>query len=376
LCAVAPSVELLVGARVLQAIGAAAVTPTSLGLLLPVFPPQQRPAAIGGWAAVGAVGAAAGPPLGGLLTELSWHWIFIVNVPLAFAGALIGARVLPEIRDPSRPRLPDALGTTFLIAAVALVTLGLVRGPDWGWDTRVVGCFVAAAALTIAFTIRSSRHESPVLELEILRVRAFALASAGAAAFFAAFAAMLLSNVIFLTSVWDYSTIEAGLALTPGPLAAAALARMSGKVAATVGPGRVGALGATLFAVGSAWWIWRIDVTPSYAADFLPGMLIGGIGVGLVLPSFTVAAAATLPPTRIATGIGAQTMFRQIGAALGVAAFVAILGTPAPDEVLGAFDDTRWFIILAAAATAVSLIAIGPPRARPVAVQPAEAPAS
>jgi EmrB/QacA subfamily drug resistance transporter len=374
LCAAAPSIELLVGARVLQAAGAAAVTPTSLGLLLPMFPPERRPAAIGGWAAVGAVGAAAGPPLGGLLTELSWHWIFIVNVPLAFAGAMVGRRVLPEIRDPARPPLPDALGTSFLVAAVGLLTLGLVRGPDWDWDARVLASMGAAAVLTAAFVLRSSRHASPVLELPILRVRAFALASVGAATFFGAFAAMLLSNVLFLTSVWGYSTIEAGLALTPGPLAAAVLARLSGGVASRYGPGRVGALGALLFALGSAWWIWRIGLEPSYWADFLPGMLIGGMGVGLVLPSFTMAAAATLPPARIATGIGAQTMFRQIGGALGVAAFVAILGTPAHDEVLGAFDDTRWFMVAAAIATAVALMGIVSPR-RTAAPAPEAAPA-
>jgi Na+/melibiose symporter-like transporter len=216
--------------------------------------------------------------------------------------------------------------------------------------------------------LRSNRHASPVLELPILRVRAFALASVGAATFFGAFAAMLLSNVLFLTSVWGYSTIEAGLALTPGPLAAAVLARVSGGVAARFGPGRVGALGALLFALGSAWWIWQVGPEPSYWADFLPGMLIGGMGVGLVMPSFTMAAAATLPPARIATGIGAQTMFRQIGGALGVAAFVAILGTPAQGEVLGAFDDTRWFMVAASVATAVAMVGIVAPR-------PAAAPA-
>ena len=358
LCAAAGSVELLVAARVLQAIGAAAVTPTSLGLLLPAFPPEKRPAVIGGWAALGAVGAAAGPPLGGLLTELSWHWIFIVNVPLALPAAVAAVRVLPEIRDPDRPALPDALGSVLLIAAVTLLTLGLVRGPAWDWDLRVVACFVAAVALTVAFALRSARHASPVLELSILRVRAFALSSVAAALFFAAFASMLLSNVIFLTSVWGYSALEAGFALTPGPLAAAVLAPIAGRLAARVGPGRVGGIGSLVFALASLWWIWLIGLEPDYVVDFLPGMLIGGAGVGLVLPSFTVAAAATLPPARLATGIGAQTMFRQVGAALGVSAFVAILGTPARDQVLGAFDDTRIFMVAAAAAGALVLFAV------------------
>jgi EmrB/QacA subfamily drug resistance transporter len=374
LCAAAPSIEFLVAARVVQAVGAAAVTPTSLGLLLPAFPPERRAAAIGGWAAVGAIGAASGPPLGGLLTEISWHWIFIVNVPLALAAALAALRVLAEIRDPSKPPLPDALGTALLIGAVWLTTLALVRGPDWDWDARVIASFAAAAVLAAASVLRSSRHSAPVLELSILRGPAFALESTSAALFFSAFAAMLLSSVLFLTEVWHYSALKAGLAISPGPLAAAALAPVSGRVAGEVGPGRVGALGGLLFVAGALWWIWQIGGEPAYASEFLPGMLIGGVGVGLVLPSFTTAATVTLPPTRLATGIGAQTMFRQIGAALGVAAFVAILGTPSPDKVLGAFDGTRAFMAISAGLAAVALILIPrghrtppsqPPPARP-----------
>lgn len=357
LCAAAPTLGLLVAARVLQGAGAAAVTPTSLGLLLPAFSPQRRASAMGGWAAIGAVGAAAGPPLGGFLTEISWHWIFIVNVPLAATAAIAAVRVLKELRDPDRPALPDALGAGLLIAAVSLATLGLVKGPGWGWDLRVVGSFAVAAALGAWFVARSRRHPTPVLELEIVRVPAFALASASAALFFAAFAAMLVSNVIFLTSVWHYSSLEAGLALTPGPLAAAASAPISGRLASRFGPGRIGALGGAMFAAGSVWWIAVVGLHPAYLGTFLPGMLIGGTGVGLVLPSFTIAATATLAPARLATGVGALTMFRQIGATFGISAFVAILGTPAAGEVLAAFNHTRVFMVAAAGIAALALLA-------------------
>jgi EmrB/QacA subfamily drug resistance transporter len=373
LCAVAPSLELLIGARVLQAGGAAAVTPTSLGLVLPAFPVERRPAAIGGWAAIGAIGAASGPPLGGLLAEVSWHWIFLVNVPLALGAALAAVRVLSEIRDPARPPLPDALGTVLGIASIGVLTLGLVKSSDWSWDLRVVMSLAAAGALAAAFVARSARHPAPVLELSIVRVPAFALASASAALFFAAFAAMLLSSVIFLTEVWQFSSLKAGLALTPGPLAAAVLAPLSARLTARVGPGPVGALGALAFALGSLWWIWRIGVRPDYLTEFLPGMVVGGIGVGLVLPSFSVAATATLPAERLATGIGAQTMFRQIGATIGVAAFVAILGTPAHAQVLDAFDRTRVFMVASAGVAALALAFI---RARrdTIAPQPELAP--
>lgn len=354
LCALAPSLGFLIAARVLQGAGAAAVTPTSLGLLLPAFPPERRAMAIGGWAAIGAVGAASGPPLGGLLTQISWHWIFIVNVPLALIAAVAAVRVLAEVRDPAKPPLPDALGTVLLIASISLLTLTLVKATDWSW-APLVALLAAGVVLAVAFVVRSSRHPAPVLELSILRVPAFALASASAALFFAAFAAMLLSNVIFLTSVWHYSSLTAGLALTPGPLAAAMCAPLSARLTGRLGPGPVGAIGALAFALGSLWWIWQVGLEPHYATAVLPGMVVGGSGVGLVLPAFSVAATATLPPARLATGIGAQTMFRQLGGTLGVAAFVAILGTPAPEQVLSAFNHTRVFMVLSAGLAALAL---------------------
>jgi EmrB/QacA subfamily drug resistance transporter len=365
LCAAAPTLGFLIGARVLQGAGAAAVTPTSLGLLLPSVPPARRAAAIGGWAAIGAVGGASGPVLGGLLTELSWHWIFIVNVPLTLIVLVASPRVLPEIRDPARPPLPDGPGTVILIAAVAAATLGLVQGPAWQWDIRVIGCFLGAAALAAVFTVRSTRHRSPVLDLAIVRVPAFALASLSATLFFASVAAMLLSNVLFLTGVWHYSVLDTGLALTPGAVIAAAFAPLAGRVSSRAGAGLVGSLGATLFALGSLLWILLIGIHPLYLTRFLPTALISGVGIGITLPAFTIAASATLPPQRLSTGIGALTMFRQIGGTLGVAAFVAILGTPVLSSVIGAYDATREFILAGGAATAVVLLLIRRPARAP-----------
>src|SRR5215470_10608835 len=184
LCAVAPNLQLLIAARVLQAAGAAAVTPTSLGLLMPVLPPQKRPVAIGGWAAIGAVGAAVGPPLGGVLTDIDWKWIFLINVPIALVTAVIAWRRLDEVRDPAKPQLPDMVGTLLLIASVTLINLGLVKGPDWGWDARAEGSMVGAVLLAVVFVMRSRRHSAPVLELSIMRVPAFALACVSATLFF------------------------------------------------------------------------------------------------------------------------------------------------------------------------------------------------
>src|SRR5262249_19457099 len=127
-------------------------------------------------------------------------------------------------------------------------------------------------------------------------------------------------------NVWHYSVTRAGFAFLPGPVTAALVAGVSGRLADRFGSARFGAAGGILFALSSLWFLGRLDDQPHYLSQYLPGMIVGGIGVGLVLPAFTTLATATLPPARLATGIGVQTTFRQVGAALGLAAFVAIVG--------------------------------------------------
>ncbi len=215
LCAAAPSIGFLVAARVLQAVGGAMMLPTTLGLILPAFPVEQRAVAIGVWSAVGGVAAALGPPIGGLLVQLSWRWIFVVNVPIGIVTAIVAIRALQEVREPEDGR-PDLLGAAELALGIGLLTLGIVEGPEWGWaDPRTVASFVGSALLIVAFVFRSARHHSPVIELPLLRVRSFSLANLAAAVFFAGFGAMLLSGVLLLTEVWGFSSLKAGLALSP-----------------------------------------------------------------------------------------------------------------------------------------------------------------
>jgi EmrB/QacA subfamily drug resistance transporter len=356
LCALAPSVEALVAARVLQGAGAAALTPNSLGLVLPLFPAARRAPVIGAWAAIGAVGASLAPPLGGLLVEASWRWIFVVNVPLGVLAIVLALRMVPEIRDPQAKRLPDLPGIAVLIAAVGLLTLGLAQGPGWGWDARVWSAFALAAVLGAVFLRRSARHPAPVVELALLRVPAFALASLSTFLFSAGFAGLLFGNVLFLTQVWNYSILEAGFAFAPGPMLAATTAALSGRFNDRVRPAALGVPGGFLFAAGCGYWISRAGLEPHYVADLLPGQILTGTGVGLMLPAFTATAAATLPPERLATGIAVQTMFRQLGAALGLAAWVAIAGTPSPGEVLDAFESGWMFMAIVAVGASLALV--------------------
>jgi EmrB/QacA subfamily drug resistance transporter len=362
MAAAAPSVGLLVAARVVQAVGAAFMVPTSLGLLIPEFPPARRAAVVAVWAAAGGVAAAAGPPIGGLLVQANWRWIFLINVPIGVVALVAGARSLRERRDPAGER-PDVLGAALLAAGIAALSAGIVKAPDWGWGgARVLALFAAAAALIAMLARRSRSHPAPVIEPELVRIRSTALANVAALLFFAGFGAMLLGSVLFLTTVWHESVLTAGLQLAPGPAAAALFSVPAGLLGERYGQRAVGTVGSALFSLSAIWWVTRMGAQPDYAGSFLPAMVVGGAGVGLAIPSITAAATAALPPTRFATGTALVGMSRQIGAALGVAILIAILGTPGPGEAVAAFGHGWIFVAAAAAGTGAAMLALGPVR--------------
>lgn len=364
ICAAAPSLPVLVAARALQAVGAAALIPSSLALLLPEFPPAERPKAIAIWAASGAVAAAFGPPLGGLLVQASWRWIFLVNLPVGLAVGAAGVRVLretPRIHE----RLPDLLGSALLVAGVGALTLGIVKSPAWGWGSvEAVGTFAVAVAALTVFVVRCARHPVPVIDLDLLRVRAFATANLASTLFFTAFGIMLLGGVLFLTGVWHESVLTAGLMIAPGPLMAATFAFPAGVLVTRFGQRAVAVPGLLIYALGALWFGTHLGTTPDYAGDYLPGMLLTGTGVGLTISTLASAATSALPRDRFATGSAVYAMTRQIGAALGVSVLVAVLGsTPG----LADFQ-VGWDVMLGCALVAAG-VAVGMGR-----IQPAPAP--
>ena len=373
LCAAAPGPGWLIGARILQAAGGAILMPTSLALLLAEFLPQQRALAVAVWSATGAVAAAAGPPVGGLLVQASWRWVFLVNLPIGLVTAVLAARVLRESRDPDGKRFPDLAGAALLVLASSALMLAIVQGQSWGWTSvRVLGLLVGSAVLTAAFLYQSLRHGAPVLELGLFRSRAFSAANIASTLFFAAFGAMLLSNVLFLTRVWHEDILTAGLQISPGPIMAAAFAVPGTILSSRYGQRTIASIGALLFASGGVWWLTHVGLEQHYATDVLPGMLLGGAGVGFVIPTLASAVAASLPPTRFATGSAIYGMTRQFGAALGVAVLIAVLGTPRQAAILGSFQ-IGWEVMAGLAfASAIAAAGIGRLRAAPVQARPIE----
>jgi EmrB/QacA subfamily drug resistance transporter len=357
LAAAAPSVPLLVVARVAQAAAAALMIPASLGIILAAFPSSERAVAVGAWSAVAGVAAALGPPIGGLLVGLSWRWIFLVNLPIGLITAVVAIRALPESRERTGGPRPDILGSLVLAAGIALLTTGVVKGPDWGWtDWRIEGSFVAATALVALFARRSARHPAPVIELPLLRVRSFAIGNLATMVFFAGFSAMLLAGVLLLTEVWGYSVLHAGGALVPGPLTAAIFAAPAGRLGARIGQRPVGVAGGLAFAISFLWLIEQVGPSANYAGAVLPGLIIGGIGVGLLVGSLPGAVTAELPADRFATGTAVFGMARQLGSAIGIAILIALLADPAPGEMLDGLR--RGWVFMAGTGLATSLISL------------------
>jgi MFS family permease len=311
------------------------------------------------------VAAATGPSLGGLLVDWQgWRSVFYVNLLIGLPALLPAYRVLRESREP-RAAFPDALGAVMLAGGVGAFVLAIVQGPDWGWGSaRVLGAFAAGALLLAVFVRRSSRHPAPVIELSLFRVRSFAIANAGGFVFALGFYALLLSNVLFLTGVWGYSILKTGVALTPGPLAAAVAAPIGGRLSDRFGQRLVAVPGGLIFAAGALLFALGMGEQPSYAVDFLPATLLTGMGVGLSFAAFGSAAVAELPRNRYATGGAISNCFRQIGAALGISALFVVLGTQSAVDALPDYQRAWALMALTGAIAGVTGLALGRVRAR------------
>jgi EmrB/QacA subfamily drug resistance transporter len=359
LCGLAPSAPFLIGSRALQAVGAAMLLPASLALLLPAFPLSRRATAVGLWGAVGAVAAASGPTLGALIIQsASWRWAFLVNAPVGLLAWLAGRRVLDESRDPAATRWPDPAGIILLTAGMGLLALGIVQGNDWGWDDpRILLSFVGAALALAVSVWRSATHAAPVIPLALFRVRSFSLANVATVSFSAAFAAMILSGVLFINGVWHYSIIDTGLAVTPGPLMAALFAPPAGRLADRFGHRVVLVPGALIFTGAMLLFRARVGLHADYVTEWLPAALLSGIGVGLTLPTLGSASAASLPPERFGAGSAVSSTTRQVGTVLGISLLIALLGTPGPGDALASFD--RVWSFAAAGAFAAALLCLG-----------------
>lgn len=353
LAGLAPTYGLLLAGRAIQAVGAALATPNSLGAVLPMFEPRRRPAVLGVWGTIAATGAASGPPLGGILAQTDWRWIFLVNLPVGLVALLLTARLVRESPTEQGTRT-DWLGATTLGGAIAALTLGLAQGETWDWDGRVLAAGLVALTLGALLALRSRSHPDPILEPDLFRRRGFGATMLATAAFWGAFAALLLASSLYLTAVRDYDVLEAGLRMAPGPAASAIAAAVAGRLAGRVPPLRLALAGTAALAAGALALGATLGDTSSYAWTFLPGSLLAGIGAGTAIPNLLALALVGVPPQRFSTGVAVYTVFRQIGSAVGTAAWVAAIGTAS--LTLSATYRLGWWVVTGGALVALAAL--------------------
>jgi MFS family permease len=303
------------------------------------------------WGGIAALAVATGPSLGSVLISAGgWRWAFLINLPVAVGAAIAAKRYTAEsvVGGPA----PDLLGVALVSVAVAALALGITQGEHWGWTSPAVLASFAVAAVLVPTTVaRARRHPAPAVDLRIFESRTAALANAATLAYATGFFAMLLANVLFLTTVWKFTTFQAGLAITPAPLLVALLSGPTGKLAGRSGYRLVLVAGGLVFAAGELAMATLVTTEPAYVTRWLPLSLLVGLGVALTFPVLSAAAVAGLPADRFGAGGAINQTARQLGAVLGVALLVAILGTPtSAADALGRF---RWVWLMAATAAAL-----------------------
>jgi EmrB/QacA subfamily drug resistance transporter len=330
-CALANSVEALVAFRLVQAAGAAVLTPTSLGLILATFPAERRGGAVRVWAAVGGFAAALGPLVGGLLVTASWRWVFLVNVPIGLLALAVGWMRLPRVEGHD-VRVPSPWAALLVTAGVATLAFGIVKLHDWGWNAPAVALSFASAALMLAmFAVHCLASDNPFVDPALFRIADFTRATLTMIAFATAFGGYLLSLVLWEEGVWHWPAMTIGLAIAPGPLMVPVTSLLlGGRLIARFGSTAVVAAGLVVFTAGVVVWAVLAGPVPDFGFAVLY-VLPSGIGVGLTLPTLMGVGTSALPSSSFATGSGVINMVRQIGFAVGVAVFVGIVGSPASE---------------------------------------------
>jgi EmrB/QacA subfamily drug resistance transporter len=357
-CALSADVWTLVAFRVLQAAGAAAMTPTSLGILMGALPPEKRVGAVRLWAATGALAAAFGPAVGGVLSQLSWHWVFLINLPIGLLLLWVAVVAIEDVRPVTDAARPDLVGAVVLAASVGLLALGLSKSNEWGWTSgRTTGALVGAVVLAALFAWQSRRHPSPIVQPALLRVPSFRYANLAMLVFNVAFAAQLLVGILWLQQIWDYSALRTGFAIAAGPLLVPVTAALTHRLLPTTSHGRLVAIGSLVCALGNVLLVWRMGAEPAYLTAYLPGWALGGIGVGFALPNLIAGGTRDLAPDQSATGSAIVTMSRQIGFVVGISILFAIVGSAQGLDARDGFVATWW--VAAGALVVAAVLGLG-----------------
>jgi MFS family permease len=314
---------------------------------------------VGVWGAAAGAAAAVGPTVGGLLVDgVGWRAVFLINVPIGAAIVIAGRRSLPRgAADGGARRVPDLAGTLAIAAGIGLVVLAVTKATDWGWASEATTTsLLGGLALIAVGLVRSRRHPAPALEIDLWRSRSFAISNLASLFFGAAVYAWLLVGVLFLTAVWRYSELKAGLAMSPGAVSAAIAAAITGRVVDRRGQ-RGAVVGGALLLAGVGVWVYKVlGPHPDFLGFWLPAGILCGGGMGIGAVGLSAAAPMAVAQERFAAATGLNMTARVVGGALGVAALAAIL-TSELREGVQAYADVFLFCTLAS--TVAALVGLG-----------------
>ncbi|HEX8741974.1 MAG TPA: MFS transporter [Thermoleophilaceae bacterium] len=325
LCSLAPSVELLVAFRVLQAVGGSMLNPVAMSIITNTFTePRERAQAVGVWGAVFGVSMALGPIVGGsLVAAVGWRSIFWISVPVGLAAIALTLRFVPESRAP-RPRRFDPVGQTLVIVLLAALTAGIIEAPSQGWSSpAILAAFLAAAGALLGLLLYEPRREEPLVDLRFFRSVPFSSSIAISVAAFAAFGGFLFLNTLYLQEERGLSPLHAGLYTVPVAVMTVIASPLSGRMVGRRGPRLPLVVAGVCFAAGCAMLTGIEPASP--VAGLLAAYVVFGLGFGLVNAPITNAAVSGMPRAQAGVASAVATTSRQVGQTLGVAVVGAIV---------------------------------------------------
>jgi EmrB/QacA subfamily drug resistance transporter len=324
-CALAPNPEFLIGARVVQGVGAAFMNPATLSIITATFPPRERGAAIGIWAGVSATALAIGPFVGGLLTEhVGWSSIFFVNVPIGVLAIVASLLLIDESKDMSDGQRLDPAGLATATAGLFALSYGLIEANNFGWGSaRIIGAFAVAVVALASFVLLETRQRRPMLDLALFRSSTFTGANLVVLLLSLSMFGVLFFVPLYMQNVLGYSPVQAGAAFLPLTLLIVLIAPLAGRRSDRLGSRGLLTFGMALVG-GQLLYLSRLGVDASYW-QLLPGMLLGGIGIACVMSPATAAALSGVPVDRAGVGSAVVNTARQLGGSLGIAFLGAIV---------------------------------------------------